>query len=227
MAKFLTHGRIDMWALIAMCDQFEYSSVIRGHHVYKEIFTPTIGKTLQCRRESGNSHDLHAVATIENDAVVGHVPRNISVPCDLFLRKGGSISCVITGVHQYSNDLAQGGLEVPCKLVFNGPVKDISKLRSLLQRAPKLQEITGKIQTSNIAQTSSTVSNPNPTIKTDDIDSSSGKDEEKEDNPRKKVHIDGEGLLDVLEGKWLQIEKCILTPSDKRQQGDSLVINYT
>ena len=133
-----------------MCDQFEYSSVIRGHHVYKDIFTPTIGKTLQCRRESGNSYDLYAVATIENDAIVGHVPCNISVPCDLFLRKGGSISCIITGVRRYSSDLAQGCLEVPCKLVFNGPVKDISKLQSLLQRAPKLQEITDNtIRTGN------------------------------------------------------------------------------
>ena len=56
---------------------------------------------------------------------------------------------------------------------------------------------------------------PHSTIKTDDIESSSGGDEEKEDNLRKKVHIDGEGLLDVLEGKWLQIEKCIFTPPDR------------
>ena len=113
--------------------------MIRRHHVYKDIFTSTIGKMLQCRRESGNLHDLHAVTTTKNDVVIGHVPCNISVPCDLFLRNGGSVLCIITGVHYYSSNLAQGGLEVPCKLVFNGPVKDISKLQSLLQRAPKLQ----------------------------------------------------------------------------------------
>ena len=106
----------------------------------------------------------------------------------------------------------------------------------MLQRTPKPQEITDNtIRTGNeedktkvvyrkavvvqdqacIAQTSSTVSTPHPTIKTDDTDSSSGEDEEKEDNPRKKVHIDGEGFLDVLEGRWLQIEKCILTSPDR------------
>ena len=123
-----------------MCDQiqFEYLSLIRGHHIYKDIFMPTIGKTQDCRREASNSHDPYAVATIENDIDVGHVPRNISVPYSLLLRRGGSISCVITGARQHSSDLAQGGLEVPCKLVFNGPVKDIGKLQSLLQRAPKL-----------------------------------------------------------------------------------------
>ena len=35
------------------------------------------------------------------------VPRTISVPCGLFLKKGGTISCVITGPSQprYSRDL--------------------------------------------------------------------------------------------------------------------------
>ena len=41
--------------------------------------------------------------------IVGHVPRTISVPCGLFLKKGGTISCVVTGPRQprarYSRDL--------------------------------------------------------------------------------------------------------------------------
>ena len=39
--------------------------------------------------------------------IVRHVPRTISVPCGLFLKKGGTISCVITGPRQprYSRDL--------------------------------------------------------------------------------------------------------------------------
>ena len=44
-----------------------------------------------------------ALATIY---VVGHVPQTISVPCGLFLKKGGTISCVVTGPRQprYSRD---------------------------------------------------------------------------------------------------------------------------
>ena len=57
-----------------LCDQFEYSSLIQEHHVYKDIFTPTIGKILQCRREPDNDYDNFAVAIIENDTIVGHVP---------------------------------------------------------------------------------------------------------------------------------------------------------
>ena len=81
-----------------MCDdRFEFSLVIRGHHVYKDIFTPAIGKILQSRREPDNSYDSFAVAIIEDDTNVGHVLWNISVVCDLFLRKGGTVLCVVTG----------------------------------------------------------------------------------------------------------------------------------
>ena len=36
------------------------NSVVCGHHVYKDIWTPEIGEELTCRREVGNIHDLHA-----------------------------------------------------------------------------------------------------------------------------------------------------------------------
>ena len=45
--------------------------------------------------EYGNVHDIYAVAvTRGEDIVVGHLPRNISTPCHLFLRKVGIISPV-------------------------------------------------------------------------------------------------------------------------------------
>ena len=86
-----------------MCDdRFEFSSVIRGHHVYKDIFTPAIRKILQSRREPDNSYNSFAVAIIEDDIA-------LSVVCDLFLRKGGTILCVVTGPRQYSRDLEKVG----------------------------------------------------------------------------------------------------------------------
>ena len=50
--------------------------------------------------------------------MVGHVPRTISTPCNVFIRKGGVITCIISGHRQYSLDLEQGGLDVLCKLQF-------------------------------------------------------------------------------------------------------------
>ena len=49
--------------------------------------------------------------------LVGHVPRKISTICSLFLRSG-AVRCEVIGSRQYSADLDQGGLEVPCKLIF-------------------------------------------------------------------------------------------------------------
>jgi len=62
-----------------------------------------------------NPSDPYAVAMTHGGVIVGYVPRNISV-CSAFLRRGGIMTCVVAGVRQYSSDLLQGGLEVPCKL---------------------------------------------------------------------------------------------------------------
>ena len=83
--------------------------------------------------------DVYAVAIVEGDTVVGHVPRSISAVCYLFITRGGTIVCEIidsiglstiygeiTGARQYFADLPQGGLELPCKLLFYGSTKDIT-----------------------------------------------------------------------------------------------------
>ena len=95
----------------------EVETVIRGHHVYKEIWTPTLGEMLSCRRETDNFHDWFAVAVMKGTDLVGHMPKKISTICSLFLRSG-TLRCEVIGSRQYSANLDQGGLEVPCKLIF-------------------------------------------------------------------------------------------------------------
>ena len=51
----------------------------------------------------------------------------------LFLRRGGSIDCEVTGSRRYSEDLAQGGLEILCKLIFTGELKEVQKVQRLLK----------------------------------------------------------------------------------------------
>ena len=60
---------------------------------------------------------------------VGYVPHKISAVCFLFLRRRGTITCEVTSSKQYSFDLPQGVLEVPCALIFNGTKEDISKVQ--------------------------------------------------------------------------------------------------
>ena len=104
-----------------------FSSVIRGHHVSKAFWTPTIGEVLNVARESGNLYDSHAIATQKAGVgVVGHVPREYSRAFWNFLEEG-DISCRIDGDRKFGR-----GLEVPCSYIFHGKKKEIKKLKKKL-----------------------------------------------------------------------------------------------
>ncbi len=115
-------------------------SCIRGYHVFKYVWThPIIGENLVCKRESGNAHDRYAVGTYKRDdnnleTLVGHIPKNISLLCSLFLRRGGSITCEVSGQRRRSTDLVQGGLEIPCKLILTGEEGELKKLKRLKRK---------------------------------------------------------------------------------------------
>ena len=47
--------------------------------------------------------------------------------CHCFV-ENGTIDCVAIGRRRYSSDLPQGGLEISCKLIFNGKRDDILQL---------------------------------------------------------------------------------------------------
>ena len=62
----------------------EIATVIRGYHVYKELWTAPLGEILFCQWETDNRHDRFAVAIIKDSKVVGHVHREISSICFFF-----------------------------------------------------------------------------------------------------------------------------------------------
>ena len=106
-----------------MAESFVVESMIRGYHEYKSIWdNPVYGEELNCVREVGNSHDPTAVGVIKEidgeTKTVGHIPRRISALCFVFIRRGGTIRCIVNGNRRYSADLIQGGLEIPCLLIF-------------------------------------------------------------------------------------------------------------
>ncbi len=122
-----------------MMSMIVLDSCVRGHHIYKDSWTPVLGEALVCVPEFGNVHDPYAVAVcISSGSTVGHVPRNISALCHFFIRRCGTITCQVTGVRRYSSDLLQGGLEVPCTYTFEGIVKEVDKVRKLLKSTPSL-----------------------------------------------------------------------------------------
>ena len=55
---------------------FSVDCCIRGHHIYKDIWSPTAGEELACASENSNTKDPYAVAVTRDSTVVGHIPRN-------------------------------------------------------------------------------------------------------------------------------------------------------
>ena len=69
-------------------EAFCLNSVALGHHIYKDIWNSVHGEELHCEREIGNVQDLYAVSIIKHGTgILGHLPKRISTPCHLFLRK--------------------------------------------------------------------------------------------------------------------------------------------
>ena len=127
---------------------FEYSSKIRGYHVYQAVWTPFLGEILPCSPEDGNRHDPYCVKVTKRDVgTVGHLPMTISSTCSMFLQMGGAISCRVTGGRCYSRDLAQGGMEIPCALVFQGNnflTSTAKKMLKLCKQKPEKDKATAQ-----------------------------------------------------------------------------------
>ena len=114
-------------------EETEMPCCVRGYLIYSAIWTAAIGEELVCSREPTNATDRYAVTVEKDGTIIGHLPRKISKVCSVFLRRGGSINCTVTGGKRYSADLPQGGLEIPCTLLFKGKAKEIQKLKHCLK----------------------------------------------------------------------------------------------
>ena len=91
--------------------EVEFSSVIRGHHVYKAAWSPIIGESLTCRKddrkEASKEHDEYAVGTyLEADnKLVGHMPMGLSflIFTVLKARHENKVQVKVTGSRRLEN----------------------------------------------------------------------------------------------------------------------------
>ena len=70
-----------------MATSFECDLVIRGYHIYKEIWEASYGEMFHCMRETGNSFDPFAVTVVRDGEIIGHVPKLISAASSQFQRR--------------------------------------------------------------------------------------------------------------------------------------------
>ena len=69
---------------MAAVHKYEVASFVRGHHIYKSIWTPVVGELLKTEQEPDNEHDEHSVTVIHQElGVVSHIPK-MSKICSSF-----------------------------------------------------------------------------------------------------------------------------------------------
>ena len=113
-------------------EDYSVESVVRGHHIYKSIWTPLIGEVLTAELEEDNTEDQYAVAVIRAETIVGHVPCELRRIFYFFIRRGGTIDCTVTGHRKHGLEL-----EVPCSYKLTGKPKYIKRLVKLLSKIKK------------------------------------------------------------------------------------------
>ena len=109
-------------------NMYTFLSFIRGYHIYYRYWTPMLGDVVRCIAEPNNKHDPTAVATVRDNYICGHVPRELSYIFTKFLSSRGTIHAKVTG-----GIIDRGyGLEVPVEYMFNGHALELQKLKESL-----------------------------------------------------------------------------------------------
>ena len=121
----------------------ELETYIKGHHVYKEVWTPELGEQLNVRMEPDNRVDKFAVCVEKDQAVVGHLKKGNSVKFAktifYFLRSDTYSSCYVTVSGKRCNLKDGEWLQVPCKMIIMGQKKYANILKRELQKINELR----------------------------------------------------------------------------------------
>ena len=106
---------------------------VRGVDCYK--FQSDVGTIIDFAPETDPIsliHDRYAIAGKTCERKIGHVPKFMFV--FYFLRLGGTVSGRVIGGQEYSYDMAQGGVQIPVKYSFEGPVSVVKALKTNVER---------------------------------------------------------------------------------------------
>ena len=78
----------------------------------KIIVHPSLASDLYVKMSQVMQEIDMLVVCKAGDEIVGHLPRNISTMCSIFIWCGEIIYCIVSGRRKYSSDLPQGGMEI-------------------------------------------------------------------------------------------------------------------
>ena len=121
----------------------QFTSVIRGHHIYKSVWTPTLGEKLNCReddRKEAKQHDEYAIGTYleayTGSELVGYVPMELSYLIYTFLRAydDNEVSAKVTELRRLENRLVVLGTfkaRTPSRTIATKFEREIFRLKEL------------------------------------------------------------------------------------------------
>ena len=139
--------------------EVQFTSVIRGHHIYKSVWTPTLGEKLHCRednRKEAKQHDDYAIGTYleanTGNELVGHVPMELSYLIYTFLRAydDNEVSVKVAGSRRLENGLVVPGTfkaRTPSRAIATKSEREILQLKELCAHMDISVETLRKIPT--------------------------------------------------------------------------------
>ena len=96
----------------------EFTTALRGFHVYRCDWKPYLNQPIEFKRELDNPHDRFAVAGKTKlhgklcAVIIGHVPKEMSCRVWYAIRQGAEFSGMVKSVVPKPSPLLQGGLEI-------------------------------------------------------------------------------------------------------------------
>ena len=104
-------------------DVFEFTAAVQDFHVFRRIWKPTEGETLNCFYERGNVFDPFSIKVCQKDLekTVGHLPSEISRITKFILDRNATVTVKLSSSHYRRSPLVQGGLEICCVVTVTTP----------------------------------------------------------------------------------------------------------
>ena len=68
--------------------ELQCESFIPDYHIYKDIWSSTIGEHLLYERVTLNLTDRYAIAVLKHDIIIGYLPRLLSRICFVCIARG-------------------------------------------------------------------------------------------------------------------------------------------
>ena len=77
-------------------EKLTFDSIVRGYHVYKDLWKPAIGEELHDEQEPDTAVNKFAVRVVKNDETVRHLPRKYPRILWYFIPRGRKICVEVT-----------------------------------------------------------------------------------------------------------------------------------